>query len=111
MNPKSDSTNKNTMVSRARKFRKDRCDVCGSRSNIHAHHRDGDRTNNVPENNMPYRILRVAPPVERRLEIDWVAVDADRDDIIARGEHGGLLPVWLKESIERHARIVEEPKP
>src|SRR5574343_425411 len=34
----------------ARQKRKDACEVCGARSNLHAHHADHDVTNNAPEN-------------------------------------------------------------
>ena len=52
-----------------------------------------------------YRILRVSPPVERRVEIDWAAVEK---------EVGLAFPQIRKEMFKRfilrHARIVEEPK-
>ena len=51
------------------------------------------------------RILRVSPPVERRVEIDWAAVEK---------EVGLAFPQIRKEMFKRfilrHARIVEEPK-
>ena len=35
---------------RARKFLKDRCEVCGSAERRQAHHKDRDQSNNTPEN-------------------------------------------------------------
>lgn len=35
---------------RAEQLRKERCEICGSRLNLHAHHVDGDISNNTPEN-------------------------------------------------------------
>ena len=49
-----------------------------------------------------YRILRVAPPVERRVSIDWKAID--------RESHGLVSPKSYKDLVERHARIVEVPE-
>lgn len=52
-----------------------------------------------------YQILRVSPPVERRVSIDWPAVNK---------EIGAKLNDYQKkkvlESVERHARIVEDEK-
>ncbi len=35
---------------RARKLRKDVCEMCGQTMSLYAHHIDGDRTNNQPRN-------------------------------------------------------------
>lgn len=35
---------------RAEQLRKDRCEICGASSNLHAHHIDGDITHNLPKN-------------------------------------------------------------
>lgn len=35
---------------RAEQLRKNKCEICGSEQNLHAHHIDGNISNNVPEN-------------------------------------------------------------
>lgn len=35
---------------RAEQLRKSACEICGTTSNLHAHHIDGDITHNTPEN-------------------------------------------------------------
>jgi hypothetical protein len=49
---KPDSTAKQTMMSRARKFKKNYCERCGVSTRLHIHHRDKDITNNAPKNLM-----------------------------------------------------------
>lgn len=35
---------------RAKQFRKEKCEICGAQSKLHAHHIDGDISHNQPEN-------------------------------------------------------------
>lgn len=63
-----------------------------------------------------YRILRVQPPVERRVSIDWSEIERVRyTKTLAMGPHecfgeGQPIPEKLRRLIELNARIVEEPK-
>lgn len=62
----------------------------------------------VRSRDMLYRILRVHPPVTRRVEIDYEAV---KRNWIGRFGYGCTVTSREIEFIERHARIVEEAKP
>ena len=41
---------KNGYLQRARKYRGDTCDLCGSKEKLDAHHKDRNRANNDPKN-------------------------------------------------------------
>lgn len=45
-----DAPTKGALRDRAQKHRGDRCEVCGTAENLHAHHVDEDLTNNEPSN-------------------------------------------------------------
>lgn len=45
-----ETTNRQTMYSRSRKYAKAACERCGETERLHVHHRDQDITNNDPTN-------------------------------------------------------------
>lgn len=45
-----DSVNPKTLHQRARKFRADACEKCGTTEKLHVHHEDRDPSNNDPTN-------------------------------------------------------------
>lgn len=49
---KKGTTNKQTMMERARKFKKDKCHYCGNRDRLHIHHIDKNILNNSEDNLM-----------------------------------------------------------
>jgi len=49
-NSRPEPTSADTYHWRARKYRKDACEQCGSPEKLHVHHKDRDRTNNDPVN-------------------------------------------------------------
>lgn len=55
------------------------------------------------------RILRVTPPVERRVVIDWEAVNRECDEAHASGVYAGPPSAMAQKIIERHATIEEVP--
>lgn len=55
----------------------------------------------------PYQILRVTPPVERRVVIDWEAVNRECDEAHASGVYAGPPSAMAQKIIERHATIEE----
>lgn len=58
-----------------------------------------------------YRILRVQPPVERRVSIDWGAICRELRRIDFGSAANAIGQGTVTRLIESHARIVEVPKP
>lgn len=59
-----------------------------------------------------YPVLRVQPPVERRVSIDFEGIKrAYKKELGVNVDMNGSLSAAEQEIVLRHARIVEEPKP